>query len=432
MKEALTALWAPDVGLPAGYTDVSDFTNWSLYDTAWSLRLAQELKLNDDWLDVGALIARLTPILTTKPSDFIVLGLSELQATILAADALYVIDPGFRVDDNLFDRFAIGGVYADSPGGGEDWDATALIVAFQMRHALPIDARLVPMVRERLEFVDWLRDFSMEDLAVLQVAAGVLTPVERLRLADRMSALLTRWVIELNDWPLSGVTPGVFVEIDSIFEAFGGQSRKLPFRGFESLRTSTGYYGLVEGDQFGDPQVTYNVGYLLDLNSEDVADRFRFGGLPWGWMFNQSPVAPTIESDYYAAVLGLACGVVVRLFDEGGHTLQGLAPSMSGDVVTAGSMSRYCWLMRIGGVAVDQATASVIRMTGPAQVDKEISRSEILARADVAAILDGCGVDLSSSLPNLSHDAPVKSPLVVDFRVWSTWRFVEVGRGRCR
>jgi hypothetical protein len=406
----IASLWSPGASGLVGYGDVPTLAQApSLYETAWSLKIAAAM---------GARVGRLVPA-EARAAMLSVLsdngrisagGLDRITEVNLAAGALAQLGaPDRTAVEAALEPLRHQGEYAPAAGAAPSWAATYLAVAALSGAGARIPSPVISSLRGELNSLHRTADVPSDvfgvDLPVLAalVDAGMAPAV--LKASPWVRQDVTDWWAIAGQQAASGPVLGYLVTLRQIMASLGMPRAPLSAREFDQLGSSAGYYKVFPTDTEGDPQTTYYAIYLGAPVSRNAVLGTLAGGVePQGWVSLIS--TPSLTSTFDAVVADAACGVhphagqIRTYIDSALDAAAHMSPGSRLAAATSGAMGQLCWMSRYYGITVappvKRADAAAIGAASAA------TRAGSAAAASTAAVLasdlQACGLAPSRDL----------------------------------
>jgi hypothetical protein len=411
----INALWSPGAAGLVGYGDVPTLAQKpSLYETAWSLKLAAATKTRVSELNLARLRSSMLDVLQSNSSNAVD-GLNRITAIYLAAGVLSQLGTQNRiVVEHALEPLRRQGEYRATVGGAASWSATYLAVASLSGAGAKVPPTVLSSLRRQLNGINKLSSnigalFS-EDIPVLSALTDAGMAPFVLKAAPWVKLEIPHWWALTSQLSPSGPVLGYLLSLRQIMLSLGMNEEPVPAAAFRPLSSSTGYYKTFPADNSGDPQTTYDAVALGAPTSKVTLSTLSEGVEPQGWVEVIS--APTLKTTFEATVADLSCGVrphigQIRTYLKSALNLAAyMSTNNAKNGARSGTIGELCWMSSHYGVNVPP---SVKQRAGEAINTAEADSASIAAT--LASDIQACDLTVNQNLARRLQKASRMHPL---------------------
>ncbi|HEY7934836.1 MAG TPA: hypothetical protein VID48_13530, partial [Solirubrobacteraceae bacterium] len=310
LLQEMGQLWTADSTV-SGYGEVFNLeAEPSLYQTAWSIRLATKYHVAVPAIDTTKLSTWLQKLVDEGKG---VQGLPALETFRLACQALADLGqtPAKDAAASIASLRGPGGLYRFDAGQPESWGATEAAVDAMRAAGVSIPPDLTGMIRLHVRATTADPNLSPDDWLQLllpqwQLADELLPSTERDTLKAALIAELGRVIRSIASIPPEGVL--VFVEANLVqIATANGLPLRFPADSFAPLETSDGMLiAIPQQNLQPDPKTTFYAGVAGRSEPDGLAQYLQRTAGPQGWRLDVT--SPDPQSSFYAVSIVRALG----------------------------------------------------------------------------------------------------------------------------
>jgi len=384
-------------GLPVGYGDAQNFLgDPSIYQTGWSLRLADELNIAPAQVNRERLREWASKQLAGSLDETSVEGLSAVDRIGLlrsmASDSLTPEQQLLQLD---FLRTPDG--YANEFGGPSSPVATYLALSTVKDVSQVAPAGVVEKLKHEARNISGDESFEVIIESALPRLSALGLALETHDFAEqfpRAREITKKWFDTIDGLGGGPAQLSALGMLRSLHDRHDTYWSALPSDYAENMRSDlTGYFSL-DGKSQGDPQITYlaaRIGLVIDV--KQVAMTLNRGSTPRGWLLNVT--GPTVTSMYKSASVLLACKK--DLPDIGDFLAASLEQELS-QGADAATLYQLTELLTWYKIEISQGDKSRMVDLATSVNERAVSAGDIRSQAFARGTIDALGLP-SATIP---------------------------------